>query len=835
MTSARHPAIMAAVRAPDATRRLFRPRDTRPMNKSFAFDPPEKSLLDRLPPEKSRLDQLRAEIRRHNELYYNRAAPEIADDRYDALMEELRRIEAAHPEWDSPDSPSRQVGAPLPKSKKDAFKPHRHALPMLSIANAYSTEEIRKFVGRIEGAIRDTADARPPRFVVELKIDGLAFAAFYRDGVFFQGATRGDGAVGEDVTPNLHAIAGLPKALKAPFPSGVVEVRGEIYMPAAVFARLVEEQEEEGSGRIFANPRNAAAGSLKLLDPEIVASRGLECFFYQIVGAGDLGLAGQEEALERLAAWGLPVNPRRSICDNAAEILAFRDALDGERRRLPYATDGLVIKLDAFLQQEILGLGSRAPNWAIAYKFAPERAETRVEGIRVQVGKLGRLTPVADFRPVSLAGSTITHASLHNESYIAEKDIRIGDVVTVEKAGEIIPQINAVLTERRTGDELPFVMPDRCPSCDTASTITETPGPDGRKTVLRFCPNPACPAKQLARIVHFASRDAMDIEGMGPAAVKWLLDHGAIRDVAEIFSLTARQILPMTKEGRDLLDKESGAADLEPTKVADNLIAAIALAKKRGLAKVLFALAIPDIGETAAQLLARRFGSMERLRTADEAELAAVPTGESTAYRTLGEKSAVILHNALRKIDPAEHTRLNNAAALSLFLENLRIPQFGPRKCQAVAETFISMDALLAATPADLAMAEMGSSQVKRTLGPVAARSLRAFLDKAENIRLLERLAEAGVIMDDSAPSGEAAAAAGKVFVLTGTLPNLGRAEAKRLIETAGGLTAGSVSRKVDYLVAGSDPGSKLEKANELGIAVIDEARLRELCAPRQA
>ncbi len=786
------------------------------MTKSFSFEPPEKS----------RIEWLRTQLRRHNELYYNQAQPEVSDQHYDALMEELRKLEMAHPELDDPSSPSHQVGAaPAARSKKETFLPFRHTIPMLSISNTYSSDEIRKFIGRVEGALRDAGDSEQPDFVVELKIDGLAFTAFYENGIFVRGATRGDGAVGEDVTVNLKAIAGLPKLLKRGHPSGTIEVRGEIYMPAEVFKNIVEEQEEDGA-RVFANPRNAAAGTLKLLDPSVVASRGLQCFFYQIVDAADLGIHGQAEALAKLERWGLPVNPVRGQFSTAAEVLKFRDTMDTERHALPYGTDGLVIKLDSFAQQEILGLGTRSPNWAVAYKFAPEQAETRVAGIRVQVGKLGRLTPVADLEPVKLAGSTITHASLHNESYVADKDVRIGDTVLVEKAGEIIPQIDQVLTAKRSGTEKPFVMPHRCPSCGVESVTTTSAGQDNRKVVLRFCENPACPAKQFARIVHFASRDAMDIEGMGPSVVQWLLDHNMLHDVADIYSLTAKQLLPMTKEGRDLLTTRKA----EATKSTDNLLAAIEASKNRGLAKLLFALAIPDIGETAAQLLTKRFKSMDQLRSASEEEIRTAGMGESTAYRTLGERAAMQLASALSRIRPGDKAYGSDVSALTMFLESLSIPGFGKKRAEAVAKYFGSIDALLRATTAELAMVEMGASQVKRTLGPVAAQSLRTWLDTPVNQKVLTKLATAGVLMQDTSVSGSGSEAEGKVFVLTGTLPNLGRTEAKRLIEQAGGIVAGSVSKKVDYVVAGADPGSKLAKAQELGVDIIDEDQLLILC-----
>lgn len=786
-----------------------------------------KALFD-AGPEKQRIDWLRGEINRHNGLYYDQANPEIADDVYDALLSELSRLEAEYPQWDSPDSPTHRVGSVVPaRSKKNAFPPHRHAVPMLSIANTYSADEIRKFVGRVEGALRDAGDGESPRFSVELKIDGVAFTAFYRDGAFVRGATRGDGTTGEDITANLKATRGLPKKLKSPHPAGEVEIRGEIYMPTPTFAKLVEEQEEEGAARVFANPRNATAGSLKLLDTAQVAARNLECFFYQVVEAAELGLHGQLDALKAMEKWGLPVNPLRENAAVADDIVRFRDRMEDERHHLPYGTDGLVIKLDSFRQQDILGLGTRSPNWAVAYKFAPERAETSVAGIRVQVGKLGRLTPVADLEPVTLAGSTITHASLHNESYIAEKDVRVSDRVLVEKAGEIIPQIDSVIKEKRPAAAEPFVMPHQCPECGHQSETTESSGSDGRKIVLRFCVNPSCPARQFARIVHFASRDAMDIEGMGPSVVGWLLDQGLLHDVSDIYKLRREDILPMTKQGRDLIAKGGGKAD--SGKMADNLVTAIEASKNRGLAKLLFALVIPDVGETAAQLLARRFKSLDAIVATGEEEISSASMGESTSYRTLGDKASSILFSALHGLPPGSAYG-KDESALTMFLESLRLPQFGKKKCEAVARYFGTADRLLAASVAEIAMTEMGASQVKRTLGPVAAKSLRAFLDDDDNMRILRRLEEAGVSTNETTVGGGSGGASGKVFVLTGTLPNMGRPEAKRLIESAGGLLAGSVSRKVDYLVAGSDAGSKLAKAEELGVEVIDEAKMLELC-----
>ncbi len=779
------------------------------------------------PSDSERIAQLQAEIRRHDDLYHNQAQPEIADDHYDALVDELKALEAKHPELAHPDSPTRKPGAARPKrDKKTAFPPHRHAVPMLSIANTYSADEIRKFAGRVQGALSEARDPEPPRFGVELKIDGVAFTAFYRNGTFQNGATRGDGNSGDDITANLQAVEALPKSLKEPCPQGEIEVRGEIYLANAVFAQLVEAQEEEEAERIFANPRNATAGTLKLLDPEMVRERRLACFFYQVVDPGDHGLETQSAALAALEKWGLPVNPTRGLFATPEEILAFRDRMDTERHRLPYGTDGLVIKLDSFRQQEILGLGTKSPNWAVAYKFAPERAETTVENIRVQVGKLGRLTPVADLKPVLLAGSTITHASLHNESLLAEKDVRIGDHVLVEKAGEIIPQVYEVIPAKRSPDSKPFAMPPDCPSCGKPSSTSESA--DGkRKIVLRFCLNPDCPARRFAALVHFASRDAMDIEGMGPAVVQWLLDQHLVKDVADIYTLKKEQLLPMTKSGRELLDKGNGK-EKEAAKSVDNLLAAIEESKTRGLAKLLFALAIPNIGNTAAQLLARRFGSLDALGKTDAASLAAAEMGESTAYRTLGNTSANKLAAALKNLPAEVKPYGKDPAALELFLESLKLANFGKKRLQAVAAYFGGVDRLLAATPDEVAMVKMGASQVERTLGPVAAHSLRAYLESPEAETLLNRLAALGVATDANA--GRGGAVADKVFVITGTLPHLGRVEAKRIIEAAGGLVAGSISHKTDYLVAGEAAGSKLAKAEEYGVKVIDEAEMLRLC-----
>lgn len=769
-------------------------------------------LFDRQDDEQ-RAQWLRAELQRHNDLYYRKAQPEIADDAYDALMAELRALEHNHPELAAPDSPTQRVGsAPEPASSKDPFPPFKHAVPLLSMGNTYSDDEVRLFIRRTCGILRDAGVVAQPRFVAELKIDGFAFTAVYRDGTLDRGATRGDGATGENITRSLRVMDAFPKQLRNASP-GEVELRGEIYMPRAAFARMVEEQEEAGDGRVPANPRNAAAGSIKLLDAAVVASRGLECFFYQIIDAPALGLATQTEALARLEHWGLPVNPMRGVFGTADEILAFRDTMDPVRHTLPYDTDGLVIKLDQFAMQEILGLGASSPNWAVAYKFAPERAQTTVQAIRVQVGSKGKLTPVADFAPVRLAGSTITHASLHNQSWIQQQDVRVGDHVLIEKAGEIIPQISSVCTDKRTGAEVPFVMPSACPSCGAEPEQTATTSPDGRTIVLHHCRNPLCPAQRFERLRHFASRDAMDIDGMGPAVIQWLVDNAGLATPSDFYALTAQQLAPMTKAGG---------------KMAQNLLAAVADSKKRGLAKLLFALSIPNIGETVSQMLAKQYHTMDALRAAPEEELAALPMGEPTAYRTLGKKAAAAVYDAVHALPPDELARAAGQDC-TVFLLSLAPAGVGPARCKAVGARYGTADALLAASAADIALTEMGVSQMRRTLGAVAARSLTRYFADPDAQALLQRLADAGVVMGDTATGGTRVE--GKVFVLTGTLPTLGRAEAKRMIENAGGLAAGTVSRKTDYLVAGADPGSKLDKARQLNITIIDEQTLRDLCS----
>jgi DNA ligase (NAD+) len=768
-----------------------------------------------------RARDLREEIRRHNELYYTRDAPEITDPEYDRLLRELESIESAWPELATPDSPTRTVGAAVPEGRETV----RHETPMLSIANALSTGELAAFLRRTRSLAGGDIS-----FLVEPKIDGLAVSLRYDSGALVLGATRGDGRTGEAVTGNVRHVEGVPARTRAAdgglFPPGRLEARGEVYLPRARFEALRREQEEAGAARVFANPRNAAAGTLKLLDAEVVRSRGLAAWIYQLVDAGTHGCRTQAEALELLGKLGFRVNPDRRLCRTDEEVFAFLEEMGARRHALPYDTDGLVVKVNELEAQARLAARvkeKKSPPWAVAYKFAAEQAETTVEAIRVQVGKSGRVTPVADLAPVRLAGSTITHASLHNASHTAERDIRVGDRVVVEKAGEIIPQIVKSLPGARTGEETAFRMPEACPVCEhPLRAETNEDAATGRAVVLHWCDNPACPARERQRILHFVSREAMDIEGVGPAVVDQLLARGLIRDAADLYALTADDLAPLWKK-----------ADKAP----ENLVRAIELSKDRGLARLLTGLSIPHVGATLARTVARHFGSLERLLDARVDEIRAVEAGATTSYRTLGPKTARALHEALhapealKRLDARDPETLKGQVA-ALGVKGLG--SAGSKRIAALAERFRTADALRAASEEELRATEMGTSTSALTVGEVAAASLHAFLEDAANRALLDRLRAAGVRLDEPGASDTAggerdAAATGKTFVLTGSLPTLSRQEATERIERAGGRVVSAVSRGTDYLVRGEAPGSKAAKAESLGVPQLDEAGLLRL------
>lgn len=542
-----------------------------------------------------RVEALRREIEKHNHLYYVLDAPAITDAEYDRLMADLQQLEKEYPELITPDSPTQRVGG----KPREGFISIRHAMPMLSLANAFGDQELRDFDRRVRNAL----GGEPCEYVAELKIDGLAVSLLYRDGILERGATRGDGEYGEDITANMKTIRSVPLRLQEPV--AALEVRGEVYMSKESFLELNRIREERGEA-LFANPRNAAAGSVRQLDPGITASRNLAIFVY---GAGVVELPGGEapashfETLQLLDRLGLRVNPHHQVCKDIEEVISYCNLWTEKKAGLPYSIDGLVIKVNSLAQQAALGATMKSPRWAIAYKFPAEEAETTVQDIMVSVGRTGVITPTAILEPVTVAGSTVSRASLHNEDIIREKDVRIGDRVIIHKAGDVIPEVIRVLKEKRIGKEKEFTMPRQCPVCG-AEAVRQA-----GEAAYR-CTGAACPAQLLEGMIHFASRGAMDISGMGPAVVTQLVNSGLVKDVSDIYRLTADQLVSL----------ERFAA-----KSADNLVRAIEASKKQPLHRLIYALGIRHVGERAARILAEHFGDIRRIMDAEAEELIAIP------------------------------------------------------------------------------------------------------------------------------------------------------------------------------------------------------------------
>ncbi len=645
-----------------------------------------------------RLAQLREEINRHDWLYHVKDQPEISDAQYDQLMRELRELEEKYPDLVAPDSPSKRVGGRV----LEGFATVNHPTPMLSLDNAFDAESLLQFDKRLERLL-----GQRPTYVVELKIDGLAVALEYSDGVFSRGATRGDGTTGEDITENLRTIRSLPLRLSS---QETIRVRGEAFMSRDAFEKLNVSREQQGQ-QLFANPRNAAAGSLRQLDTTAAASRQLDILVYALEDAAEHGMTCHWQALEWLEKLGFMVSPHRHRFDSMEKVIEHIEAWQEKRLELPYATDGMVIKVDSLDLQQQAGYTSKSPRWAIAWKFPAEQKQSKVRDITLNVGRTGAITPTAELEPVQLAGTIVSRASLHNEDYIKEKDIRIGDLVIVQKAGDIIPEIVAAVKDVRTGDEIIWQPPSHCPVCNSQTVRVEG-------EAVRRCPNPRCPAQIRERVIHFASRGAMDIEGLGPAVIDSLFKAGLIKDVADLYSLEIEGLVPLERIGE---------------KSAANLVTAIAETKKQPLARLLFGLGIRFVGAKAARVLAEDFGSLDALLQATHQQLVAIPE-----------------------------------------------------------------------------------------IGDTIASSVVKELDSPEMQDLITRLKEAGV--NTAQPKKQTdGALEGKTFVLTGTLENLTRDEARALIEEQGGKVTGSVSSKTDYVVAGENPGSKLEKAKELGVKVLDE------------
>lgn len=664
-----------------------------------------------------RVAVLRREIEAHNHAYYVLDAPTIPDAEYDRLYRELEALEHEHPELATPDSPTRRVGgAPMPE-----LRPVRHAVPMLSIRTETDTTiaGVFAFDSRVRNALGLGSDDPPVQYLGELKFDGLAISLRYENGLLVQAATRGDGETGEDVTHSVRTIRQIPLRLNGAAPA-LLEVRGEIYMRRDAFERLNARQMEAGE-KVFVNPRNAAAGAVRQLDPRIAAKRPLSFFAYGFGEVSGWSLPGtQGELLDALAGFGVPVCEHRVVADGPEALAAFHARIAGLRDALPYDIDGVVYKVNRFDLQRELGFVTREPRWAVAHKYPAQEELTELLGIEVQVGRTGALTPVARLRPVFVGGVTVTNATLHNEEEIQRKGLLIGDHVIVRRAGDVIPQVVASVPERRSGNEQRFEMPTSCPVCGS-----HVERPEG-EAVARCTGGLFCPAQRKQALLHFAGRRAMDIEGLGDKLVEQLVDAGLVKTPADLYKLGLVALANL---------------DRMAEKSAANLLAGIEKSRDTTLARFIFALGIRNVGEATAKDLARHFGSLDALMDADVERLLEVPD-----------------------------------------------------------------------------------------VGPIVAQSIAGFLAEGHNREVIEQLRAAGVRWVEGAPAAPAAnCLAGKVFVLTGTLPTMGRDEAKALIEANGGKVSGSVSRKTNYVVAGAEAGSKLAKAEELGVAVIDEAGLLRL------
>lgn len=662
---------------------------------------------------KKRIEQLRREIRRHDHLYYVQSRPEISDQKYDRLFAELQSLEKANPQLITPDSPTQRVsGRPL-----EGFTTSRHAVPMLSMDNTYNADELRAFDERVRRQLGN----EDYDYVVELKIDGLAISLRYEGGALVTAATRGDGEVGDDVTSNVRTIRAIPLALlEGPRVPRILEARGEVYMPTSSFLQLNRVREETGEP-VFANPRNAAAGSLKLLDARITAERNLAFFAYATGELSEPLAENHYESLQRLKQFGLPVNPHIRKAKDIDEVIDICLGWDKERVELDYHIDGMVVKINRLDQRDILGATGRAPRWCISYKFPAERAETVVESIDVQIGKSGILTPVANLTPVQLSGTTVKRASLHNFDEMYRLDVREGDTVLIEKAGEIIPQVVEVKKHARPAKSVPFKIPARCPNC--GSDVAKDP----EGAYLR-CTNPDCLGRLVERLKYFAGRDQMDIEHLGTALIEQLVETGLVKSFAAIYRLQKSQLAELQRMAE---------------KSADNVIQAIRVSKTRPLWRLIAALGIRHIGGQSAQILAEHFGSLDAIMNATHEELEAVDQ-----------------------------------------------------------------------------------------IGPTMAASIYEYFQDPKNLVVIRELLAAGVEPELPRKAKSAGTLAGKTIVVTGTLQNFSRQQVQQAIRNAGGKPSSSVSKKTDFVLAGAEPGSKIDKAKKLGVEVISEEQFLQMLKP---
>ena len=655
----------------------------------------------------ARIDALVRELNEHLYRYHILNAPTISDQDYDHLLRELSDLEAEHPDLVPPDSPTRRVGSDL----SETFPTVLHDLPMLSLGNTYSEDEFREFETRIRRELPD----EPLTYVAELKIDGVALSLTYENGLLVRGVTRGDGVQGEEITPNVRTLPSIPLRLREPLEG--CEVRGEVYLTREAFEAINRQREQDGDNR-FANPRNAAAGSLKLQDPRLVAQRGLSFFAYAF-RAPEPTFTSHAETLDFMTHLGFSVNPERVLCHSIDDILRYARNWDRKRQNLNYDIDGIVIKLDAFAQQSRLGATAKTPRWAIAFKFSAQQAQTRLERIVLQVGRTGVVTPVAELDPVLLAGTTVSRATLHNAGEVERKDVREGDTVILEKGGDVIPKVVSVVEAKRPEGTQPFRFPDTCPVCDSTLVRDET------EVAIR-CVNPRCPAQVKANIRHFASRTAMDIEGLGIALVDQLVDTGLIHDVGDLYALTLEPVAALERMAE---------------KSAQNLLAALEASKAQPFHRVLFALGIRHIGATVARTLAGHFGSIDTLRKT-----------------------------------PAE-------------------------QIEAVHE-----------------------------IGSAIARGIHTYLQDEQNWALIEKLRTAGLNLESDGPTDTGPKPLdGKTVAITGSLSRWGRQQAQDVVRSLGGKPTSSVSKKTDLVIIGENAGSKKDKAEKLGIQILDEEAFAEL------
>lgn len=657
----------------------------------------------------ARMKHLAAEITKNSRLYYDLDAPVISDYDYDMMFKELKELEEKYPSLADPNSPTKRVGG----EAATGFEPVTHTVPLGSLSDVFDFDEVRAFVERTKAFDAECG------YSVECKIDGLSVALRYENGVLVRGATRGDGRVGENVTGNLRTVRSIPLTLNteklAGMDTSVVEVRGEVYMPHSSFERLNAEREKRGAA-LFANPRNAAAGTLRQLDPKVCASRGLDIFVFNYQ-TGTLDFKEHDESLLALEKLGFRIIPYLKVVKTADEVISQIEEIGKMRGTLPFDIDGVVIKVNDLALRRTIGENSATPKWAVAYKFPPEEKETKLTDIVIQVGRTGILTPNAVLEPVKLAGTTVSRATLHNLDFIRERDIMIGDTVVLRKAGDIIPEVVRAVPEKRDGTQAPFEMPERCPSCGEPVELDEE-----SEGSAYYCTNSDCPAQIMRNLIHFASKGAMDIDGLGPALLEKLHDTGLVKSIADIYSLTAEQLAGLERMGE---------------KSAAKLISSIEKSKSAGLARFLSALGIRQVGDKAAAVIAARFGDIEEL-------------------------------------------------------------------FKATPETLCEID----------------------DVGEITAENIVSFFSHPQTRRMIDRLKNVGVVMTAEKAAAGDDRFAGMTFVLTGTLPDMTRDEASALITSHGGKVSGSVSKKTSYVVAGAEAGSKLAKAESLGVPVIDEAEL---------